>query len=371
MKARICISLLRSQTPLRFAGRALLAGSVAAAVLLQSACTPHDTPAQSNTASTAPTDAKQPIVYFKYPDNPAFDLVYLADKLGYFNNTSTRPQYVGKISAPQIIPLVGTGEIDFGTRMVPLVISAIASGADIKVISAGGETLPDAPHMKYFTRKDSGILGPKDFEGKTVAFNSFGACAEFVTKKYLSQHGVDISKVNWLVVPDNQSQQALVTKNVDIAIIHPPFSGAAEADPQLHKLWSDWDEDHGLGGMAPYSVNGAFAREHPQAVRDFVTAIAKAGNWVNEHPDEARKLTAERLGIDEKLVERYAYVKDLVVTEPPIQYYIDILEQAGKIPKGKVHVKDVYTNQYNAFAVNAATKQTQANATTPANGARS
>lgn len=369
MKARI--SLLRSQTPLRSAGRALLAGSVAAAVLLQGACTPHDTPAQSNTATTAPTDAKQQIVYFKYPDNPAFDLVYLADKLGYFNNTSTRPQYVGKISAPQIIPLVGTGEIDFGTRMVPLVISAIASGADIKVISAGGETLPDAPHMKYFTRKDSGILGPKDFEGKTVAFNSFGACAEFVTKKYLAQHGVDISKVNWLVVPDNQSQQALVTKNVDIAIIHPPFSGAAEADPQLHKLWSDWDEDHGLGGMAPYSVNGAFAREHPQAVRDFVTAIAKAGNWVNEHPDEARKLTAERLGIDEKLVERYAYVKDLVVTEPPIQYYIDILEQAGKIPKGKVHVKDVYTNQYNAFAVNAATKQTQANATTPANGARS
>ncbi|MCP3712981.1 ABC transporter substrate-binding protein [Paraburkholderia sp. CNPSo 3274] len=178
---------------------------------------------------------------------------------------------------------------------------------------------------------------------------------------------MNVSKVNWLVVPDNQSEQALVTKNVDVAIIHPPFSGSAEADPQLRKLWSDWDEDHGLGGMAPYSVNGAFARAHPQAVRDFVTAIAKAGNWVNAHPDEARKLTAERLGIDVRLVERYAYVKDLVVTEPPIQYYIDILEQAGKIPKGKVNVKDVYTNDFNPFAKHEA----QASATALPNGTRS
>ncbi|WP_250528195.1 ABC transporter substrate-binding protein [Caballeronia sp. GAWG2-1] len=347
----------------RRAGKILVAACAAAVLALQSGCKPDTEKVQSSSA-LVDKSAKQEITYFKYPDNPAFDLVYLADKLGYFENTSTRPKYVGKISAPQIIPLVGTGEIDFGTRMVPLVISAIASGADIKVVSAGGETLPDAPHMKYFSRADSGIRGPKDFEGKTVAFNSFGACAEFVTKKYLSQHGVDVSKVNWLVMPDNQSQQALVTKNVDIAIIHPPFSGAAEADPQLHKLWSDWDEDGGLGGMAPYSVNGAFARAHPQAVKDFVTAIAKAGNWVNTHPDEARQLTAERLGIDVKLVERYAYVKDLVVTEPPIQYYIDILEQAGKIPKGKVAVKDVYTNDYNPYAG----KSSQASASTHAQG---
>jgi len=200
-----------THTPHRARGlkRSVITAWVAAAVLLQSGCKPHDGQAQTSAASS-----RQEVTYFKYPDNPAFDLVYLADKLGYFENTSTRPKYVGKVSAPQIIPLVGTGEIDFGTRMVPLVISAIASGADIKVVSAGGETLPDAPHMKYFSRKDSGIRSPKDFEGKTVAFNSFGACAEFVTKKYLSQHGVDVSKVNWLVVPDNQSQQALVTRNV-------------------------------------------------------------------------------------------------------------------------------------------------------------
>lgn len=289
-------------------------------------------------------------VEFKFPDNPAFDLVFLADQLGYFEGTSTRPRYIGRVAAPQIIPLVGTGEIDFGTRMVPLVISAVAAGADLKVVAAGGKTLEEAPHMKYFVRKDSGIRTPKDLEGKTIGFNSFGACAEFVTKTYLRQQGVDVNKINWIVVPDNQNEQTLETGNVDLAIIHPPHSGGASVNPQLLKLWSDYDLDGGLGGMAPYSAHGRFIREHPEATRDVVSAIAKAANWANANPDDARKLISERIKIALEKVERYAYIENLVITEPPIQYYIDILENEGKIAKGKVSVKDIYTNAFNPHA---------------------
>jgi ABC-type nitrate/sulfonate/bicarbonate transport system substrate-binding protein len=289
-------------------------------------------------------------VAFKYPNNPSFDLIYLADELGYFEGTNTRPEYVGKIAAPQIIPLVGTGEIDFGSRMVPLVISAIASGADLKVVAAGGKTLQEAPHMKYFVRKDSGIRNPKDLEGKTIGFNSFGACAEFVTKKYLRQHDVDVTKINFVVIPDEQAEQTLVTGNTDLAIIHAPFSGRADNAESLVRLWSDFDLDGGLGGMAPYSAHGQFIRQHPEAVRDVVAALAKAGNWVNANTEEARKLVAKRINMDLKNVDRYAYVDDLVVTEPPIQYYIDILQSEGKLAAGKVAVKDVYTNEFNPFA---------------------
>ena len=56
-----------------------------------------------------------------------------------------------------------------------------------------------------------------------------------------------------------------------------------------------------------------------------------------------------------KHVERYAYVDDQIITEPPIQYYIDVLEREGKLQSGKVAVKDVYTNEFNPFAKGAAT----------------
>ena len=218
--------------------------SISAASLGLAACSRSDNRASSDTTVTAQNGK---VVPFNYPDNPSFDLIYLADRLGYFDGTSTRPNYVGKIAAPQIIPLVGTGDIHFGSRMVPLVISAIAAGADIKVIAAGSKTLQEAPHMKYFVRKDSGIRTPKDLEGKTIGFNSFGACAEFVSKTYFREHGADVNKINFLVVPDNQGEQAVIGRNVDLAIIHPPHSGGAEANPELQRLWTDYDLDRGLG----------------------------------------------------------------------------------------------------------------------------
>ncbi|MDB5851266.1 MAG: hypothetical protein JWP29_5018 [Rhodoferax sp.] len=317
--------------------------------LALAACSRDESP-QVKTAAPAIVKAVGEKVAFKYPDNPSFDLVYLADQLGYFEGGNTRPHYVGKIAAPQIIPLVGTGEIDFGARMVPLVISAIAAGADIKVVAAGGKTLEEAPHMKYFVRKDSGITTPKHLEGKTIGINSFGACAEFVTKTYLRQKGVDVSKINFVVIPDDKAEQTLVSRNTDLAIIHAPFSGRADHVPELVRLWSDWDLDGGLGGMAPYSAHGKFIRENPGAVRDVVTALAKAANWVNANPEASRKLTFERIKLQLDYVDRFAYIKDLVVTEPPIQYYIDVLQNEGKLAAGKVDIRDVYTNDFNPYA---------------------
>lgn len=290
------------------------------------------------------------VVYFKYPDNPTFDLVYLADDLGYFKHSSIKPKYIGKVDANQVIPLVGTGDIDFGTRMASLTISAVAGGADEKIISAGNETLPQAPHMKYFVRKDSGIKHLKDLVGKTIGMNGFGACAEYVTKKYLREHGVDPSKIKWIAMPNEQLEQALDQKRIDLAIIHPPQSGIAAKNKNLVSLFSDWDIDHGLSGMQPYTVNGKFLRAHPKQVKEFVGIIAKAANWVNAHPKQSREYIAKRLKMNVSQVERYAYVKDLVIDKKPLQYWIDTLVAAKQIPKGKVKAADIATNEYNPNA---------------------
>jgi len=349
MPSTTTTDLSRRQTLLRIGTLAALGGAG-----LLGACSRKDAPAAAAAGAPAVVSKVGDKVEFKYPDNPTFDLVYLADKLGYFDGTNTRPKYIGRVAAPQIIPLTGTGEIDFGTRMVPLVISAVASGADIKVVAAGNKTLQDAPHMKYFVRKASGIHAPKDLEGKTIGINSFGACAEFVTKTWLRQKGVDVTKVNFVVIPDDQAEQTLATGNTDLAIIHAPFSGRADHAESLTRLWTDYDLDGGLGGMQPYSVHGRFLREHPESVRDVVTALAKAGNWVNANPEEARRLVSERIKLKLEFVDRYAYVDNLIVTEPPIQYYIDVLEAEGKLAKGKVKASDLYTNEFNPFATGAA-----------------
>ncbi|AIF52416.1 ABC transporter substrate-binding protein [Pelosinus sp. UFO1] len=301
---------------------------------------------QKNQTASGNAKQEQAVVEFKYPKNPSFDLVNIADDLGYWEGTGVKPKYVGAVAAGQIIPAVSTGAIDLGARHVPLSIAAIAGGADMKVISAGNETTPDYPHMKYFVRADSGIKDIKDLVGKKIGINSFGACSEYVTKKYLRDNGLE-DKVKFLVVANDQLEQSLRQGLIDVAIIHPPDSGRAEASSELRRLWSDYDIDQGASGMMAYSASGKFLRSNPEAAKKIVEVLAKTANWVDANPVEARKLVAKELNIDLSLVEGYSYYKDQVIQDQPVKYWVDRLEAEGKIEQGKWKTTDFYTNEYN------------------------
>ncbi|WP_196808191.1 ABC transporter substrate-binding protein [Mycobacterium sp. URHD0025] len=291
-------------------------------------------------------------VYFKYADNPSFDLVYLADRLGYFEHAGIKPKYVGAVDGNQLIPLTDTGDLDFSTRMASLTISAINGGADLKIIAASNRTLPDAPHMNYFVRKDSGINPStlNKLEGKTIAMNGFGACAEYVTKQYLTSKGVDVNAINWVPTPDAQSEQAVETGGADLAIIHAPFSGHALNNPDLTSLFSDFDLDGGASGSQPYTGNGKFIARYPAQTEEFVKILGKTQSWVNRNPDQARQFIAERVGQDVKDITRYSYVNNAIIDRKQIQYWIDTLEKFGQIPDGALTADDVATNKYNPYA---------------------
>lgn len=293
-----------------------------------------------------PAKDSKAVVEFKYYDNPSFDLIYIADALGHFKDSGVRPKYVGRIASGQIVPSVVSGAIDFANRHTPLPMAAIAGGADVKIIAAGTKATADAPHMKYFVRTDSGITGLQDLVGKKIAINSFGACSEYVTKKYLKDNGYE-GKVEFVQVPDDQLDLALTQGNVQVSIIHPPTSGRAEKTPTLRKLWSDYDIDKGISGMNPYTVNGKFARENPEAVRIIVAILAKTAKWVNENPQPARQIIADRLKMDVSLVENYAYYSDQLVPGPEIDYWIERLVAEGKLRPGQIKPSDVYTNEFN------------------------
>lgn len=342
-------------------------GSAAVAALAATALVTGCSPAGSGTGSGGSTaastsDPNHP-VYFKYPNNPSFDLVYLADELGYFKDAGVRPKYVGAVDANQIIPLVGNGQLDLGTRMASLTISAIQGGADEKIVAAANTTQPDAPHMEYFVRKGSPVSATnlRALEGKTIGLNGFGACAEYVTKQYLTKHGVDVSKIKWVPTPDTQLEQAVDQGRVDLAIIHAPFSGFAENNPNLTKLFSDYDLDQGASGSQPYTANGAFLRAHPAQVKELVGILGKTENWVNEHPDEARQYIANRLKVDVKNVTRYAYVNNAIIDQKQIQYWIDTLKKYQQIPADtKLTASSVATNEYNPYAKTAKLLASQA-----------
>lgn len=304
------------------------------------------------TEAAAAAGGAKKVVEFRYPEWTYYDLVYLADELGYFKDAGVKPKYTGKLAAGQMIPSLVNGELDVVTRHTPLVIAAVARGADIKVFAGGSMSTQKNPHMKYFVKADSPIQSVKDFPGKTIGMNSFGACSEYVTKKYLQDNGLDPASLQFKTAPDEQQEVALARGNTDVAIIHPLASGRTSANTKdFRMLFSDWDIDGGVSGMCPYSVNGKFAREHPEAVKELIAILSKAAKWNNEHPEEARAIMAKRFGFKLEETEMFEFYPDQLVPEKNVDYWIDRLVAEGKLPAGKVKASDVYTNEYNPAKV--------------------
>ena len=288
------------------------------------------------------------VVEFKYPEWVYYDLVYLADDLGYFKDAGIRPKYVGQIAAGQMIPSLISGDLDVANRHTPLVIAAVASGADVKIFAAGSQSTQQFPHMKYFVRADSDIHGIPDLGGKTIGMNSFGACSEFVTKKALKDSGIDPSTLKFKTAPDSQQEIPLLKGDTDLAIIHPLASGRAAANKKdFRMLFSDWDLDHGVSGVCPYSASGKFLREHPDAVKELVDILSRAAKWNNEHPEEARKMMAKRFNFKLEETERFEFFPDQMIPENTIDYWFERLIDEKKITPGQIKKEDVYTNQYN------------------------
>ncbi|MDR2588869.1 MAG: ABC transporter substrate-binding protein [Spirochaetales bacterium] len=288
------------------------------------------------------------VVEFKYPEWVYYDLVYLAEDLGYFKDAKVRPKYVGKIAAGQMIPSLVSGDLDVANRHTPLVVAAVASGADIKIFAAGSKSTRENPHMKYFVRSDSPIKSIKDFTGKTLGINSFGACSEYVTKKYCQDNGVDSSSIKMSTAPDSEQEAPLLRGDTDVAIIHPLASGRASANKKdFRLLFSDWDIDGGLSGMCPYSVSGKFLKEHPDAVRELTAILSRAAEWNNAHREEARALMAKRFGFKIEEAEMFEFYPNQITPLENIHYWLERLEAEKKLTPGQVKPQDVYTNELN------------------------
>jgi ABC-type nitrate/sulfonate/bicarbonate transport system substrate-binding protein len=101
-------------------------------------------------------------------------------------------------------------------------------------------------------------------------------------------------------------------------------------------------------------MNKAFLDQHPQAVKAFVTASAKATDWAAEHPNEARKLVAQIL---KKRGENpagavywsgYGLPQHALYNDHDIKFWLDVLAREGKLQPGQFRPEDIATNRYNA-----------------------
>lgn len=283
----------------------------------------------------------------------------LAEDLGYFSRVKLK--WIGNtISGPQDIQAATTGDVEFGGAFNGAVVKLAGAKAPIKAV-VGYYGVNKETFNGFYVLENSPIRTARDLIGKRVGVNTLGAHAEAVTKTYLARAGLtdeEIKKVELVVVPPVNTEQGLRQGQIDVASLSGTLRDKANERGGIRALYTDFDL---LGEFTAgsYVIRNDFLKKHPEAVKDFVTAVAKAIEWSRTTPRETviarfediiRKRGRNEDNSQLKYWKSFGVAgRGGLIDEKEIATWVDWLTREGELKGKNVVAKDVYTNQYNGY----------------------
>ncbi|MDR3165315.1 MAG: ABC transporter substrate-binding protein [Synergistaceae bacterium] len=312
-------------------------------------------PLVTDTAGLAAKSAEERELYeIRIPDTydpTGVYTPYLADELGYFKEAGIKPIFTGVIPPGQHVAAVTAGTNDVGGMHINRTIVGIAGGAKIKCVVAQSETTADFPHMEFIVLEKSGIKEPQDLFGKKVGVTSVGGCHEFTPYEWLRKYtGVNDprGKFEFVLVPTGNEETALRTGEVDVVGFHGHPIDIFERGG-VRVLFDDYVVWGSVGGATPFFCREDFIKRNPEAVRRFVAAMTKTGNWLNNHQEEAKLVYAKRMGLNPNQITLMYEAPDGIIEPESVQMWMDLTLKYGEIKKA-IPLDQVYTNEFNEYA---------------------
>lgn len=258
-----------------------------------------------------------------------------------------------------------TGQFDVESRAWAGWPNAVSRGMKIKAVYASNSiTRALTGRSGMLVLESSGIHTIEDLKGKTIAVNVLGLAGEYVIKMLLKKHGISPDQVQFLLVPVENQEQVLRTKQVDAAV--GTMNGGT---------WFDLALERGgvriIPGTGSLEINNGkeassmgagfredFIRSHPDAVRRYVTAVVKAKQIIwdafKKDPGYVRKIhagIAAEKGGNPVLAKYYLPLRPetTFIKDEDVQFWIDILVTVGQLKPGQIKPADIYTNEFSPF----------------------
>ncbi|MBZ9865000.1 ABC transporter substrate-binding protein [Mesorhizobium sp. CA15] len=273
----------------------------------------------------------------------------LADALGYFKGLGIELENVGYAAGgPESLFALASGSVDLGSAATPAVINSIAGGNDFVAAYPSNGINKDVKSV-FYVLEDSPIKSIADIAGKTISVNTLGAHLDYTVREALHSVGLPPDAAKLVVVPGPQLEQTLRSRQVDIAGLgywQATFAGQLVSNGGVRGVFNDTDV---LGEIAGGFVvlRRDFITANPDAAHNFVEQSARASDWSRQNPDETRKLLADilnRRGENGELARYwtgFGLREKAAVTDRDVEFWVNILERDGRLPKGKLKASDI------------------------------
>jgi NitT/TauT family transport system substrate-binding protein len=228
-----------------------------------------------------------------YPSPSAnFYPLFATKEANLFEKYGFEPEMI-YVQGVQLIAVQVAGQLDFSSVSGLVFLQASVEGSDLIMLASSNDSQP----MKLMVH--SGISGPKDLKGKTVAVTRFGSLTDLLLRPVLKNWGLEPQKDVTLLqigrLPD--MVLAIAQKKVDGGVIS--FPNSLQAEKMGVKTLLDFAES----GLDIPSTTVVASRKYTSAHRDTVLRFLKA--YIE---GTRRLLTDKELGI--RALRKYGGVND-------------------------------------------------------------
>jgi len=208
-------------------------------------------------------------------------------------DVTPQPHGFGKLALQSVIE----GKADIATVGDTPIVFAIMGGKKITVLAAIQNS---DKNEAIVARQDSGIARPSDLKGKKIGL-TLGTTGHFFANSFLLAHGMDINQVKIIDLKPEEMAAALATGKVDAVSVW---------NPTLIQLKNKLGSKGIIFfGESLYTENFCvvagqdYVKKNPAAIKKVLRALIKAEAFVQQHPEESRRLVAEFLKADKGILD--------------------------------------------------------------------
>ncbi|WP_029913933.1 ABC transporter substrate-binding protein [Pelobacter seleniigenes] len=267
---------------------------------------------------------------FAYQDRIADAASIIAVDQGFFTEFGVTIQRYRFSSGAATAEALYSGAADIGTMgdTAALILLARNPGLTILASHGGGEG-----RHRLVTRADLQLHSPAELAGLTLAVKK-GTSTYGGLLSYLQAHQLPLSSLKLVDMRPSEMAPALAAGSVDIICASEPTPSLAE-----QQGGHAFDDLAGLGNDYPILLlaSSSYASRHPQQIANFLRAMAKAVDFINNNPRQAATIVARKTGLSEELtdraMQRHVYALKLDTnTLASLKKTGQMLLNAGKIP---------------------------------------
>ncbi|WP_407421101.1 ABC transporter substrate-binding protein [Methanobrevibacter sp.] len=203
--------------------------------------------------------------------------LFVADAQGLYKQKNITTELVQFNNGGDLMTAMASGEVNVGYVGIAPVLSSVAKGVPVKVISSA-----QTEGSGIVVTKDSGINSAADLKGKTIATPGEASIQHVLLSYYLKENGLSTDDLNISAMKVPSMNDALKTKQIDGIITFQPYVSIAANDSN-NKVLADSMAILPNHPCCVVVASDDFIKNHEDTAKDIIAIHENATNFINEN----------------------------------------------------------------------------------------